>query len=214
MLFRSDYATLEKVNPGNGVADAAAVLAAGVTHARRFLHEDMQAIASQQRSVLSAALFGALAGAAELPFDDAAYEDTIRRAGIGVEASLRCFRAGLQAARQPIKKEAVQDPMATAPRPLPKQAASAQVEPLRSRIEKHFPFECHAMLGEGLQRVMEFQDIAYGNDYLNRMDALHRHALAHGGEQHGHLATVEAARWLAVAMAYDDVIREIGRAHV
>ena len=202
-----DYATLEKVNPGNGIADANAVLTAGITHARRFLHEDMQAIATQHRSALSAALFGALAGASELPFDDAAYEDTIRRAGLGVEASLRCFQAGLQATRQPVKHDIVQDPMATAPRPLPARAASASVEPLRARIEKDFPVECHAMLGEGLQRVMEFQDIAYGNDYLNRMESVHRHGLAHGGAEHAHLATVEAARWVAVAMAYDDVIR-------
>ena len=202
-----DYATLEKVNPGNGIADANAVLSAGFTHAKRFLHEDMQAIASQQRSVLSAALFGALAGAAELPFEDAAYEATIARAGIGVEASLRCFQAGLQATRQPVKHEAVQDPMATAARPLPARAASAQVEPLRARIENEFPPECHAMLGAGLQRVLEFQDIAYGREYLERMSALHQHGLANGGAQHAHLATLEAARWLAVAMAYDDVIR-------
>lgn len=202
-----DYATLEKVNPGNGIADANAVLSAGFTHAKRFLHEDMQAIASQQRSVLSAALFGALAGAAELPFEDAAYEATIARAGIGVEASLRCFRAGLQATRQPVKHEAVQDTMATAPRTLPVRAASSLVEPLRARIENEFPPECHAMLGAGLQRVLEFQDIAYGREYLDRMSVLHQQGLANGGAQHAHLATLEAARWLAVAMAYDDVIR-------
>jgi len=202
-----DYATLEKVNPGNGIADASAVLQAGLTHSRRFLHDDMQAIAAQQRSVLSAALFGALAGAAELPFEDAAYEDTIRRAGIGVEASLRCFSAGLQATRQPVKLEAVQDPMATAPRALPARAAAAQVEPLRARIDHEFPAECHAMLGEGLQRVLEFQDIDYGCEYLDRLSALHQHGLAHGGAAHAHLATLEAARWVAVAMAYDDVIR-------
>jgi indolepyruvate ferredoxin oxidoreductase beta subunit len=167
----------------------------------------MQAIAIEQRSVLSAALFGALAGAAELPFEDAAFEDTIRRAGIGVDASLRCFRSGLQATRHPVKHEAVPDPMATAARPLPGRAASALVEPLRARIEKEFPVACHAMLGEGLQRVMEFQDIAYGNEYLNRMDGLHRHSVKHGGEPYAHLATLEAARWVAVAMAYDDVIR-------
>ncbi len=202
-----DYATLEKVNPGNGIADASAVLTAGVTHAKRFLHDDMQAIAAQQRSVLSAALFGALAGASELPFQDAAYEDTIQRAGIGVEASLRCFQAGLQSTRQPVKQELVQDPMATAPRPLPARAAAAQVEPLRARIEKEFPRECHAMLGAGLQRVLEFQDIAYGCEYLERMSTLHQHGLAHGGAAHAHLATLEAARWVAVAMSYDDVIR-------
>jgi indolepyruvate ferredoxin oxidoreductase beta subunit len=167
----------------------------------------MQAIASQQRSVLSAALFGALAGASELPFDDAAYEATIARAGIGVDASLRCFQAGLQSTRQPQQHDTLADPMATAPRPLPARAAAAQVEPLRAWIEKEFPASCHAMLGAGLQRVLEFQDIAYGREYLERMTALHQHGLAHGGAQHAHLATLEAARWLAVAMSYDDVIR-------
>lgn len=63
------------------------------------------------------------------------------------------------------------------------------------------------MLGAGLQRVLEYQDIAYGSEYLDRMADLHQHALRHGGADHGHGATVEAARWIAVAMAYDDVIR-------
>jgi hypothetical protein len=42
--------------------------------------------------VLSAALFGALAGCRELPFEDAAFEATVQRAGVGVQASLRFGR--------------------------------------------------------------------------------------------------------------------------
>ncbi len=202
-----DYATLEKVVPGNGIAATTAVLEAGHKHARRFLHHDMQALAKQNASVLSAALFGALAGCGELPFDDAAFEATITRAGVGVEPSLRAWRAAMQALRQAVQRHAPADTMATAPRPLPARAASADVEPLRARIEREFPNQAHAMLGAGLQRVLEYQDIAYGTDYLERMADLHRHALACGGAEHGHAATIEAARWLAVAMAYDDVIR-------
>ena len=202
-----DYATLEKVVPGNGVADAAAVLEAGHRHARRFLHDDMQALAKASGSALSASLFGALAGCDELPFDEAAFEATIRRSGVGVEASLRAWRSGMQAMRRPIRRDAPPDPMATAPRPLPARAASAAVEPLRLRCEREFPQEAHAMLGAGLQRVLEYQDLAYGTEYLDRMAALHRHALTCGGAVHGHVATLEAARWIAVAMSYDDVIR-------
>jgi indolepyruvate ferredoxin oxidoreductase beta subunit len=202
-----DYATLEKVVPGNGIADTAAVLQSGHQHALRFLHDDMQTLAKQNGSVLSASLFGALAGSRELPFDDAAFEATIRRGGVGVEASLRACRAGMEAVRKPVRLDALADPMATAPRPLPARAASADVEPLRARIEREFPVQSHAMLGAGLQRVMEYQDIAYGTEYLDRMAALHGHALTCGGADQGHAATVEAARWIAVAMAYDDVIR-------
>ena len=202
-----DYATLEKVAPGNGLADAAAVLEAGYKHAQRFLHDDLQALARQHGSALSATLFGALAGSGELPFDEAAFEATVVRAGVGVSASLRAWRAGLEAVRRPVLREAPADPMATAPRPLPAKAAAPQVEPLRARIEREFAAEAHAMLGAGLQRVLEYQDLAYGSEYLDRLADLHAHALRCGGAAHGHAATVEAARWVAVAMAYDDVIR-------
>ncbi|NBT56576.1 MAG: hypothetical protein EBT05_17465, partial [Betaproteobacteria bacterium] len=108
-----DYATLEKVAPGNGVADAAAVLEAGYKHAQRFLHDDLQALARQHGSALSATLFGALAGSGELPFDEAAFEATVVRAGVGVAPSLRAWRAGLEAVRRPVLREAPADPMAT-----------------------------------------------------------------------------------------------------
>ena len=202
-----DYATLEKVVPGNGIADTAAVLEAGHKHAQRLLHDDMQALAKKNGSVLSASLFGALAGCGELPFDDAAFEATVRRAGVGVDASLRAWRAGVDAVRRPVQRDAPADPMATAPRPLPARAASPEVEPLRARIEREFPAQAQAMLGAGLQRVLEYQDIAYGTEYLDRVADLHGFALRCGGADHGHAATVEAARWIAVAMAYDDVIR-------
>ena len=202
-----DYATLEKVVPGNGIADSAAVLEAGHKHALRFLHDDMQTLAKKSGSVLSASLFGALAGSGELPFDEAAFEATIRRGGVGVDSSVRAWRSGMEAVRRPLQRDAPADPMATAPKPLPARAASSQVEPLRARIERDFPPQAHAMLGAGLQRVLEYQDIAYGNEYLDRVADLHQHALVCGGAAQGHAATVEAARWIAVAMAYDDVIR-------
>ena len=41
--------------------------------------------------MISAALFGALAGSGALPFPREAYEAAIRDAGLGVEASLRAF---------------------------------------------------------------------------------------------------------------------------
>lgn len=202
-----DYATVEKVAPGNGIADAGAVLESAHRNAHRFLHDDMQALARQTGSMISATLFGALAGCGELPFDDAAFEATVKRGVVGVEASLRAWRAGLEAARRPMQLDGPADSMATAPRPLPARAACPEVEPLRARVEHEFPKQAHAMLGAGLQRVMEYQDIAYGVEYLDRMAELHVHAERYGNEAHGHIATVEAARWVAVAMAYDDVIR-------
>ena len=202
-----EFATLEKVVPGNGVADAAAVLAAGSKHARRFLHDDMQSLARREGSVISAALFGALAGSGELPFSDDAFRDTIQRAGVGAQASLRAWEAGCRAVRNPVREESAASVLSGEPAPLPARAASPQTERLRQRIVDEFPLAAHPMLGVGLQRVLEYQDLRYGEDYLDCMRELHRVAEQAGGSAYGHIATIEAARWVAVAMSYDDIIR-------
>jgi indolepyruvate ferredoxin oxidoreductase beta subunit len=203
-----DFATLEKVVPGNGIADSTSVLEAAHRHARRFLHDDFQSLARAKGSVISAALFGALAGCGELPFEDTAFQDTIRRSGLGVEASLRAFAAGLAAVRDPIRSDApTQSPFDIAPPPLTARAGSPDVEALRQRIEREFPPVVHPMLGVGLQRVLEFQDVRYGEEYLQRVAELHALGIKAGGGEKGHIASIEAARWIAVAMAYDDVIR-------
>ena len=63
------------------------------------------------------------------------------------------------------------------------------------------------MLLAGLRKVVDFQDLKYGRDYLDRLKALHALDIAAGGASHGFRFTVEAAKYLANAMAYDDVIR-------
>jgi indolepyruvate ferredoxin oxidoreductase beta subunit len=63
------------------------------------------------------------------------------------------------------------------------------------------------MLLAGLQKVVDFQDLRYGRDYLDRASVLHALDVAAGGKAHGFLFTVEAAKYLANAMTYDDVIR-------
>ena len=50
-------------------------------------------------SVISAVMFGALAGSKALPFRASAYEAAIERGGVGVKASLTAFHAGLSAPR-------------------------------------------------------------------------------------------------------------------
>ena len=52
----------EKSIPGNAIAGAAAVIGAVRVQAMRLIHDDMQALAARDGSVISAGLFGALAG--------------------------------------------------------------------------------------------------------------------------------------------------------
>jgi indolepyruvate ferredoxin oxidoreductase beta subunit len=55
----------------------------------------------------------------------------------------------------------------------------------------------------GLRKVVDFQDTAYGHLYLDRVAAI----FAKDDAGRDHLLTREAAKYIANAMAYDDVIK-------
>jgi indolepyruvate ferredoxin oxidoreductase beta subunit len=200
------YAVLEKIVPGNGVADSGAVLDALRGASRRLVIDDMQALAARHGSVISASLFGALAGSGALPFDRSAFEAVVERSGVGVQPSLVALRAAFDLASQhadAASRLPAPASLETAARPLPERAAGAGVQALVDRIRSSFPRPAWDWLGEGTARVVDWQDIAYGHEYLDRVAGFE----ASDTGFDGHALTIEAARWIAVAMSYDDVIR-------
>ena len=102
------FAVSEKETPGDGIGDPLVVTDAADFAARRTIAFDMQALAEANGTVISAALFGALAGSNALPFPRVAYEAAIKAGGKGIEASLRAFSAGYERAgakpRDPVAK--------------------------------------------------------------------------------------------------------------
>jgi indolepyruvate ferredoxin oxidoreductase, beta subunit len=78
---------------------------------------------------------------------------------------------------------------------------------LVARAQADFPAAAHDMIGAGLQRVVDFQDIAYGKEYLDLLAGVLAADKAAGGEAKAFALTRETAKYLAVAMAYDDVYR-------
>ncbi len=194
------YSVLEKTVPGTGLAESEPVERLLKESARQLVLDDMQALAVKNGSVISASLFGALAGSGALPFPQSAFEAVVERSGVGVKASLAALRAAADLARQPSAlPKAAPAGMTTAARPLPERAASPAVQPLLDRIRSEFPAPAWNMLGEGLARVLDYQDVDYGEEYLDRVARFTRFldpALLN-----------EAAHWIAVAMSYDDVIR-------
>ena len=58
-----------------------------------------------------------------------------------------------------------------------------------------------------MKRIVDFQDVAYGDEYIDRLEKLAALDAANGGAAKNFAFTAEAAKRLAVAMAYDDVIR-------
>ncbi len=87
------YSIAEKSALGDGRVDSEALLAHAQSAAKRFVRFDMAAAAEQSGSVISAVLFGALAGTGVLPFSRAQFEATITRGGVGVASSLKAFAA-------------------------------------------------------------------------------------------------------------------------
>jgi indolepyruvate ferredoxin oxidoreductase beta subunit len=87
------YSMIEKSAAGDGRVDSVALIAACEGAAKNFVRGDFAAIAGETGSVISAALFGALAATGALPFTKERFEEAIRRGGVGVEASLRAFAA-------------------------------------------------------------------------------------------------------------------------
>jgi len=193
------YAVQEKIAPGDGIADDSKVYRAAQAAAKRFIAFDMAALAEATGSAISAVMFGALAGSNALPLPRSAYEAAIRKAGVGVEASLRAFAAGFDGAAKPA---VAAKPNAAPEAPRLEPIGDAQFDALVERARAEFPADAHAMLAAGLRRVVDFQDIDYGREYLDLV------AMFLPFKRSGDASLISAAaKYIAVAMAYDDVIR-------
>jgi len=201
------FAIGEKIAAGNGIADNNAVTAAiGVT-AKKEIIFDMDALAAKNGSVISAAMFGALAGAGVLPFSRDSYLDVIRAGGKGAEASIRTFDAAAQRAQDNSASPAPppsSDSKAGASLPA---ASDGRLAPLLARLRNELPQAAVTMGYAGLRKVVDFQDVAYGREYLDILRSLHDIDRNCGGAERDYLFTSTAAKYLANAMTYDDVIR-------
>jgi len=201
------YAISEKVASGSGISDGNAVIETARKTSRRFVAADLEAIAERNGSVISASLFGALAAAAVLPFSRDSFEATIKSGGKGIAASLRAFREAFDAALAPVEELVEAQPVTHSAVPQGPQKLTARYRELLARIDDEMPAEARDMSRAGLAKVVEFQDIAYGDEYLGRLVRIAAFDHDLGGDGKGRALTREAAKYIANAMAYDDVIR-------
>ena len=136
----------------------------------------MAAIAEAMGSVISAVLFGALAGAGVLPFPRQAFEGAIQRGGVGIKASLGAFTAGFEAVTN--AAEAPKPGAATLPPPT-LDGQDADVVPPRPSPHKPIPAELlreaetfpgpRALVRAGIERTADYQGLGYARLYLDRL---------------------------------------------
>jgi len=202
-------AVSEKIVPGDGRGSGDEVNAAALKASRAYYSFDMENMAIEAGSVISASLFGALAGSGVLPFPRESFEETVRASGRGVEASLRAFaKACDRAAQGPIVEGASAPDRAKSVGEQPSQDAEGAPHLVQawnkilSRIAG-LPAPVQEMARLGARHVVDYQDPKYGAEYLDRLDRV----LARDSETKGFELSRTAAKYLATAMCYDDIIR-------
>jgi indolepyruvate ferredoxin oxidoreductase beta subunit len=193
------YAVAEKAAMGDGIADSDKVMAAARAASKALVAFDVEAAGETTRSVISAVLFGALAGSGALPFERAVYEDAIKASGMQVETNLAGFALGFERARGQAEAQAAASGAAK-----PKSAAGKR---LAARVQSQFPAVTHTTLMLGAAKLLDYQDEAYANLYLDRLQPVAALEAQAGDPRLSYLLTAETGRYLALWMAYEDVIR-------
>jgi indolepyruvate ferredoxin oxidoreductase beta subunit len=188
------YSMTERTALGDGRVDAEAIVEGCKTAALKFTGFDMARLAEASKSVISAALLGAIAGSQALPFTREAYEAAIRNDGVGVSASLAAFAAAFAAA------EGRGDPDS---RPSERQDRTlGSLDPALSGIRSD---EARTLIMAGVDRTADYQDNRYAREYIERLDPFVVLAEAKG-DVGGELLS-EVARQLALGMTYEDTVR-------
>jgi len=191
------YSMTEKTATGDGRVDTAKLLESARGGAKVFVGDDFARIASGTNSVISAALFGALAGTGTLPFRRDRFEKAIQRGGVGIAASLAAFGAGFASAQAKNRQISATE--------IPKPRIGWRLRTLAARIEKDFPVASHEILLAGIERLADYQDENYASEYLDLLLPIRDAEVKHGTNSVELLR--ETARYLALWMSYEDASR-------
>jgi indolepyruvate ferredoxin oxidoreductase beta subunit len=189
------YAMDEKIAMGDGRFDQDKLIAIVRDNARDCLLLDMEQLAKQSGSIISAVMLGTIAGSGRLPLTQEQLEAAIREDGKSVDSNLRGFRAGLEGARAKIQPVKLADK---------KKTAATTLEALELDVTSTVPAPAQAIALEGVRRLVPYQSVAYARLYLDR---LHPIAEADGASGAQGRLLKEVARHLAVRMSYEDVVR-------
>jgi indolepyruvate ferredoxin oxidoreductase beta subunit len=202
------FAMTEKIAMADGRVDPEKLVEACRSAAKTMHAFDMAAIAEATGSVISAVLFGAIAGAGVLPFPRQAFEGAIKRGGKGIQASLAAFTAGFEATTT--GATAVKMPAANLPPPTldgqdsdETQTKGPVYRPIPAELLQEadkFAVGARAIVRAGIERTADYQGLDYARLYLARL------APIASLDKDSRLIS-ETARQLALGMAYEDTIR-------
>lgn len=184
------FTVQEKSGAGDARYDGLKILDAARKFSRQAVLFDMDAAARGAGSIINVVLLGAMASSGRLPVSADSLARAIEESGKAVEANLRGFEAGLKGASE-----------ASAPAPARPRLRAVPVERLLARARDTFPEATLDFVCEGVTRLADYQDERYAATYLDRLDTIRA---LDGGD---YALTRETARYLALWMAYQDLVR-------
>lgn len=203
--------THEKMQMGDGRMDDAVLLQLLQQHSHASHVLDMVALTRQAGTVVSAVMLGCIAASKLLPlrredFEFAVHEGQAKeRQSASQQASLRGFALAWDAMQAQSTQSKFVDAVLTNTLTIPN-VTSEQIAKLSPELAATFPSDMHEMLGLGVARLMDYQGDRYVSLYIQRL----REVLAseqRNGTDGACAVTKETARWLALWMAFDDIVR-------
>jgi indolepyruvate ferredoxin oxidoreductase, beta subunit len=185
------YAIGERSAMADGRFDNERIVAAARDLARSAVLFDVNELARSSGSPLNAILFGALIASQALPLDRAMAEAAIRHTGKAADSNLRGFALGFEQAGR----------TTDAAKPVVEKRLPAK--PAISIAD--FPLPAQETISHGVVRLTDYQGRRYAQLFLDRLKPIALLEQGAGGTDCS--LTIETARYLALWMSYEDVIR-------
>lgn len=187
------FSTAEKIVMGDGRYSQDNVQAAARKLAKQSHMLDLGQLATDNGTFVSATMFGALAGSGVLPWSVAQSRAVLGdlRSEAGFDAAVAALNVDKTALTGNISEETPEE-------------TSAPFIPATGEFSG-LPDTVQSVISHGLARVTEYQDVAYGESYLDRVRALI--AATDLADHRAVHALTEACRRLALWMAYEDIAR-------
>lgn len=225
--------TFEKMPMGDGRMDDAALLELLTQHSRTRNVLDMATLTREAGTVVSAVMLGCIAASGVLPMQKEDFEAAIRdgneKDDTHLNASQRASLRGFELAWSALKSQqaqlsyvnAVLSPASdTASQKVSAPASnvsSDQTPTLPAPIAALFPTTTHEVLALGIARLVDYQNQAYADLYVQRLQNVLSAETDHTNiannistastSANAPSVTQEVARWLALWMAFDDIVR-------
>jgi indolepyruvate ferredoxin oxidoreductase beta subunit len=188
------FAIGERSAMGDGRFDAERILAVATQFAQRSILFDAGASARAAGVPINAVLLGTIVASGVLRLERAWADEAIRRSGEAVEANLRGLEIGIREASAAASGEAARPEVATAD-------TVGGSRALLSAVQGAFPTPAEVVVTRGIDRLLDYQGRRYAELYLRRLQPVADRDDAEGA------LTREVARYLALWMSYEDVIR-------